>query len=183
MESRFEGVRLLAAPGSSSILSSRAVRSRACAVRTSEGSAFPLDDRHFPPNSYGTLVTLRCEPRGRYATSMKCGHKVASEVLRFLRAWVVGTLGCGVSGAILTTILFWLGGNLQRVEGFGSPHLYSAAVGFFYGACLGALATPIAYPSYLRKNPLRPAFFVPAIISLCGLLLILLLIPLASLHG
>lgn len=101
----------------------------------------------------------------------------SSEAIRFIRAWAIGTPGGALSGAIVTTLLFWLGGNLQPVEGFVSPHLYSATLGLLYGACFGAVATPIAYPSYLRKNRLRTAFFVPAIITVCGVL-ILLLVPL-----
>lgn len=104
----------------------------------------------------------------------------SSEVIRFTSACAIGTLGGGLSGAIVTTLLFWLGGNLPPVEGFVSPHLYSATLGLLYGACLGAGATLIAYPSYLRKNRLRTAFFVPAIITFGGLVLILLLIPVLS---
>jgi len=106
----------------------------------------------------------------------------ANKVIRFIQAWVIGTLEGGLSGATVTALLFWLEGNLQPVEGFVSPHLYSATLGLLYGACCGAIATPIAYPSYLRKNRLRTSFFVPAIITAGGLLLIFLLIPIMFNH-
>jgi hypothetical protein len=108
---------------------------------------------------------------------------VARESLRFVISWLLGILGGGLCGAVLATVFCLLEGDSTPVEGFSSPYVYSAVLGLIFGAIVGAIVTPPAYPLHIRKIGGGKAFRVATIWTLAGgllgMLCPLLIVPLS----
>jgi hypothetical protein len=79
-------------------------------------------------------------------------------IRKFGAAWLLGIVGGGVCGAVLTFV-FGIGEWESTPAGFSSVSVYCATLGLCFGSLVGALVVPLAYPWFICKIGLWKAFW------------------------